>query len=82
MSGHIGYGVVPARRGQGIATRALALLLGEARSIGLGRVELTADLGNLASHRVIEANGGVAAGQETETAALGGRTIIRYVIAL
>jgi predicted acetyltransferase len=59
VSGHVGYGVVPWRRGRGIATRALALLLPVAAELGLARVLLTCDVDNVASRRVIEANGGV-----------------------
>lgn len=82
VAGHIGYGVVPEQRGQGIATRALALLLDEARGVGLGHVELTADPANVASLRVIAANGGAQVGRETEPPALGGREIIRWRIVL
>lgn len=57
--GHIGYAVVPWRRGSGYATRALALLLPEARKEGLDYVELTADIDNVPSQRVITNNGGV-----------------------
>lgn len=57
--GHIGYAVVPWKRGRGYATRALALMLPEARKEGLGYVELTTDLDNVASQKVIANNGGV-----------------------
>lgn len=57
--GHIGYAVVPWRRGRGYATRALAMLLPEARKEGLAYVELTADLDNLPSQKVITKSGGV-----------------------
>lgn len=57
--GHIGYAVVPWKRGRGYASRALALLLPEARQEGLAYVELTTDLDNLPSQKVITANGGV-----------------------
>ncbi len=57
--GHIGYAIVPWRRQQGHATRALALLLPIARAQGLASVDLTSDPDNEASHRVIRANGGV-----------------------
>ncbi|MEM9229431.1 MAG: GNAT family N-acetyltransferase [Pseudomonadota bacterium] len=57
-SGHIGYTVVPWRRCEGLATAALAVLLPEARQIGLTAVDLTADPQNIASIRVIEKNGG------------------------
>jgi predicted acetyltransferase len=57
--GHIGYAVVPWKRGRGYATRALAMLLPEARKEGLAYVELTADLDNVPSQKVITNNGGV-----------------------
>jgi predicted acetyltransferase len=57
--GHIGYAVRPSRRGEGHASRALALALPEAAALGLDRVLLTADEDNRASWRVIEAAGGV-----------------------
>jgi predicted acetyltransferase len=56
--GHIGYSVVPWKRERGYATRALQLLLPQARDEGLAYVELTSDADNIASQRVIEANGG------------------------
>jgi predicted acetyltransferase len=57
--GHIGYSVVPWKRRRGYATRALGLLLPDARAEGLEHVEVTTDVDNVASQRVIEANGGV-----------------------
>lgn len=57
--GHIGYAVVPWKRGRGYATRALALLLPEARKEGLAYVELTTDPDNVASQKVITTNGGM-----------------------
>jgi predicted acetyltransferase len=57
--GHIGYSVVPWKQRRGHATRALALLLPEARNEGLDYVELTTDPDNLLSQKVITANGGV-----------------------
>jgi predicted acetyltransferase len=56
--GHIGYAVVPWKRRLGYASQALALLLPEARKEGLAYVEITADLDNLPSQKVIRANGG------------------------
>jgi len=57
--GHIGYAVVPWKRNRGYATQALALMLDEARAVGLPYVELTADPDNPVSQKVILANGGV-----------------------
>jgi predicted acetyltransferase len=68
VHGHIGYGVVPWKRRRGYATAALARLLAEARRVGLRRVFLVADEGNVASRRVIEANGGVPLGAGTRPA--------------
>lgn len=56
--GHIGFSVVPWKRRRGYATRALALLLEDAKREGLRWVELTTKVQNVASQRVIEANGG------------------------
>jgi len=56
--GHVGYGVVPWKRGRGYATRALRLLLPYARAEGLAHIDLTTTTDNVASQRVIEANGG------------------------
>ena len=58
-SGHIGYSIVAWKRGRGYATRALELMLPEARKAGLRRVLLTCDEDNPASQRVIEKCGGV-----------------------
>jgi predicted acetyltransferase len=63
-SGHVGYAVVPWKRRRLYATRALGLLLPIAREEGLDRVLVTCDEDNLASRKVIEANGGILAGTE------------------
>ena len=57
--GHIGYSVRPSYRRRGHAARALTLGLRRAAELGLDRVLLTCDEDNVASARVIEANGGV-----------------------
>ena len=56
--GHVGYAIVPWKRGRGYATRALGLILPEARALGLPHIDLTTDPANLASQQVILANGG------------------------
>lgn len=80
--GHIGYTVVPWKQRQGHATRALALLLPEARERGLPWVELTAAADNLASQKVILANGGVLLGEEDKPAAFSAGRLRRYRIGL
>ena len=56
--GHIGYMVRPGERKKGYATEMLRLGLEKARGIGLRRVKITCDIGNHASSRVVEKNGG------------------------
>ncbi len=80
--GHVGYAVVPWRRRRGYATRALALLLPEARAQGLGRLELTTDPDNPASRRVIERNGGVLNGCIEKPSAYGGGASLHFTIPL
>jgi len=57
--GHIGYGVRPSARRQGIATWALGEVLEVARDRGMDRVLVCCDDTNLASQRTIEHHGGV-----------------------
>lgn len=58
IGGHVGYHVVAPWRRQGHATRMLAAGLAHCRRLGLDRVLLTCDPDNVASRRVILANGG------------------------
>ena len=56
--GHIGYSVVPWKRRRGYATLALQLMLSQANKEGLPYVEIVVDAENVASRKVVEANGG------------------------
>lgn len=56
--GNIGYGVAKEYRRMGIATKALALLLEEAKKYDQEEVLLTTDLENYGSRKVIENNNG------------------------
>lgn len=80
--GHIGYAVVPAKRGRGYATRALALLLPEARREGLSHVELTTDVDNIPSQKVITNNGGTLVERFDKGDAHGGGEALRWRIVL
>jgi predicted acetyltransferase len=80
--GHIGFSVVPWKRRKGYATRALTALLPEAKARGLAFVELTTDVTNIGSQRVIEANGGILHERFAKPAAYGAAPALRYRIAL
>jgi predicted acetyltransferase len=78
--GHIGYAVVPWKRGHGYATEALGKMLGEARKEGLRYVELTTDPDNIASQKVITNNGGVLVERFKAEPAYGDRDELRWRI--
>ena len=59
VGGHIGYAVRPSARRRGHASRALGLMLPIAAARGIDPVLVTCDEPNVASRKVIEANGGV-----------------------
>ena len=80
--GHIGYAVVPWKQRLGYATEALRLMLPEARAVGLPYVEITTDPHNVASQRVIEANGGFFVEHFIKPEQFGSRPGLRFRIAL
>jgi predicted acetyltransferase len=80
--GHIGFAVVPWKRGQGHAKRALGILLPDARAQGLPHVDLTTTAENHASQRVIVANGGVLVERFIKDIAYGGGEALRFRITL
>lgn len=80
--GHVGYSVVPWKRQRGHATLALQLLLRQAREEALAYIELTTDSDNIASRRVIEANGGEVVERFCKPAAYGGAESLRFRIHL
>ena len=80
--GHIGYSVVPWKRGLGYATRGLRELLPDAAARGLRYVEITTAPDNLPSRRVIEANGGVLVEEFVTAPALGAKRQCRYRVAV
>jgi predicted acetyltransferase len=78
--GHIGYSVVPWKQRRGYATAALRHLLPEAWNEGLRYVEITTRPDNLASQRVILANGGVLVEEFVTPRSLGSEVHLRYRI--
>lgn len=80
--GHIGYAVVPWKRGRGYAKESLRLMLAQAHAEGLAFVTITTDPDNLASQRVIEANGGVLVERFTRGPQYGSTPALRYRIDL
>lgn len=80
--GHVGFSVVPWKRRRGYATRGLSLFLDDVRQEGLPWVELTTDVTNTGSRRVIEANGGALVEQFQKPAVYGGAESLRYRITL
>ena len=57
--GHIGYGIRPSKRKMGFGKKILALALRKAKKLGIHRVLVTCDSGNMGSRKIIEINGGV-----------------------
>ncbi|MBK1689221.1 GNAT family N-acetyltransferase [Rubrivivax gelatinosus] len=80
--GHIGYSVVPWKRRRGHATAALRQMLPEARAVGLPWVDITTDPDNLASQRVILANGGELVERFTKPQQFGSTPGLRWRISL
>ncbi|NGN96366.1 GNAT family N-acetyltransferase [Grimontia sp. S25] len=56
--GHIGYDIAPSHRRKGHGTTMLKLALPRAKSLSISKVLITADEDNLASQKIIKANGG------------------------
>lgn len=80
--GHIGYNVVPWKQRRGYATQALAQILPEARRLRLPYVEIVTTDENVASQRVILANGGAFVERFQKPQRHGSGTALRYRINL
>lgn len=81
--GHVGYNIVPWKRRRGYATAALRELMPEIRALGLPYIELTTDVDNLFSQKVITSNGGVLVERFTKPDAFGANSAaLRWRISL
>ena len=78
--GHIGYDVCPSERRKDYGTRLLALTLEKAWGMALRQVLITCDEDNVASRKVIEANGDELASRGVSERT--GKPILRYWIGL
>ncbi|SFB13865.1 MULTISPECIES: GNAT family N-acetyltransferase [unclassified Bacillus (in: firmicutes)] len=56
-SGHLGYRVAEKAVGKGIATKAVQLLVKEARKIGMKEIHAKTTVDNIGSQKVLERNG-------------------------
>ncbi len=81
VPGHLGYAVVPWKRRLGYAKLASAAALVEARKLGLSRIEVTTDLDNVPSRRIIEGQGGHLV-EEFRHPLFGDKPKLRYEVAL
>ncbi len=59
FGGHIGYGVSPAWRKQGVAKQMLKLTLAFYKARHISPILITAEIWNTASRKTIESNGGI-----------------------
>jgi len=78
--GHIGYGVVPWKRNKGYAKQALQLMLDEIKYCGLPYVELTTDIENEVSQKIILKCGGQLIGEFEKMPSNGGGNGKRFRI--
>jgi len=85
--GHVGYAVVPGRRGQGYASAGLGRRLEELRALslpdrGLTHIDITTDPANAASQRVVTTNGGRLVARFIKQPAYGGGEALHFQIDL
>lgn len=82
VPGHVGYTVVPWKRGNGYATTALSQLLTQLSFTGLRFITVTTDPDNIASQRVAEKCGAEFCEEFKRASSLGGTKSYRYRISL
>ncbi|UOQ95294.1 GNAT family N-acetyltransferase [Halobacillus shinanisalinarum] len=77
LGGHIGYGIRPSARRKGYAAELLALTLEKVKELGIFKVLIVCDQGNIASKKTIRRNGGVEGDDFVEKS---GNTVKRFWI--
>ncbi|MDF2698867.1 MAG: acetyltransferase, family [Haloplasmataceae bacterium] len=77
FDGHIGFGIRPSERCKGYATIMLALALEKTKTMGMDKILITCNKGNIASEKTIIKNGGVFESEETE---INGNIVRRFWI--
>ena len=80
--GHVGFGVIPSKRGRGYAAKAILALLPDARALGLAHVDMTTTPDNIASQRTIERAGGHLVGSFVKDSVYGEDKGLLYRIVL
>lgn len=66
LGGHIGYDIRLSKRGRGYGKRILELALDKAANLGIKKVLITCNVNNIASKKIIEANGGILENREED----------------
>ena len=79
FGGHIGLGIRPSMRGRGLGTELMSLTIQEARKHGIGEVHIHCYKSNVASAKMIQANGGMLHSQveQPESAKIVQRFVVR-----
>lgn len=78
FAGHIGYGVRPGFRGQGVATRLCRFALAELAQRGIKQALITCNETNAASRATIERCGGVPDAAQPAVVYNGDTTVLRF----
>ncbi len=80
MASHIYYEIAPAYRGKGCGREMLRLGFLEAKKIGLEEVIITCNEDNVASRKIIEANGGLFVSKISLSST--GKSFLKYKVSL
>lgn len=67
FGGHIGYSIRPSKRKKGYGSKALELLIKQAKTMNIDNLLITCNINNIGSQKVIENNNGKLINQIDET---------------